>query len=148
MRKLVSIVVIIVFFTWMTPASAASERDVLSLIRQDRGDAIPTSPLLMRIAERRAHDIVSDYSHHGAGVPGVKLWGEILAWNSYPENLTEAEAVSQWMASDGHRAILLGRWTHVGVGVVDVGHRHFYAVVFAVLAPARPAPSLPPTDTD
>jgi hypothetical protein len=125
------------------PTCAATEGSLLSLIRHARGDRIATSPLLMKIAERRAHDIVTDYSHDGAD----RRFAEILVWNAYPEEYTEATAVRQWLDSPGHRAILLGNYNAIGVGVVDDGVKHFYAAVFARFKGGGSAPRLlPATD--
>lgn len=119
------------------------EKQMLSAIRSIRGDNIPTHSLLMRIAEQRAQDITTNYSHDGAGVPGVEQWGEILTWNSYPTKLTAFAAVNSWENSAGHNSVLMGNWTHVGVGHVRVGHQHYYAAVFANIYVGP----LPATDT-
>jgi hypothetical protein len=130
--------IMVVIILWMlavavsTPqtACAATESELLGLIRNARGDRIATSPLLTKIAERRAWDITTNYSHDGAD----RRFAEILVWNAYPEDVTEAAAVHQWLESAGHRAILLGRYSHVGVGVADVEHKHYYAAVFGNLS--------------
>lgn len=49
---------------------------------------------------------------------GTKSWaiGEIMLW--VRGALSEEEVVGRWLASDRHRRDLLGRWHHIGVGVV------------------------------
>lgn len=119
------------------------EKQMLTIIRSTRGDVIPTNSLLMRIAEKRALEISTNYSHDGAGVPGVKQWGEILTWNAYPNRISAPAAVHSWILSVGHNSVLMGNWTHIGVGHVQVGYKHFYAAVFANLYSGP----LPATDT-
>jgi len=134
------------------PACASDAGRVLALIRDARGDSILTAPALTAEAWSRALEITTDYSHAGAD----GRWAEILAWNSYPEDVTEAAAVRAWLDSPGHRAILLdGAYTHLGVGAVDVGHKHYYAVVFGTAPttapakqPVRPRATIPPSDTE
>lgn len=133
-------------------ACAATPGALLASIRQARGDRIPTAPALMAEAQDRAREISAEFSHAGAGHP----YAEILAWNAYPEEYTEGAAVAAWLDSPGHRSILLGNWTHVGVGVVDSGVKHYYVALFTkaagvphVVVPPRGVPDrLPSTDTE
>lgn len=129
---------------------SVTERQLLNMIRDARRDHIPTSPLLMRVAEKRAWDITTDYSHHGAGVPGISQWGEILNWNAYPANLTIGQTVDAWKESAGHDSVLMGNWTHIGVGIAQVDYKYYYAVVFANIytGKIKVLPTLPPTDTE
>jgi len=58
--------------------------------------------------------------------------GEIIAWNNYPTEYTTAEAIRAWMASPGHREIMLSKgYNYVGFGaaVSETGKR-YYAGVF------------------
>ncbi len=96
--------------------------------------ALRTSTELMAIAQRRSREIVTIAggipSHQGAGAPSW-YWGEILGWNS--GILGQAAAghiVSLWLTSPRHRAVLLGRWTHIGAGVTVAGGRTWFAGVF------------------
>lgn len=114
-------------------ACAASSSTLLELIRNARGDGIPAIPAMNAEAEARADEIVSDFSHDGAD----HAFAEILAWNTYPEDLTEAAAVQQWLDSPDHRRILLGDWSAIGVGVADSGGSHYYAALFG----QRPKPT-------
>jgi uncharacterized protein YkwD len=90
---------------------------------------------LGRAAQRHARDMVSrDYFSHDTpeGVSfferlrragyarGCTAWagGETLAWGSGAQ-ATPASRVAAWMKSAPHRAILLGRFREVGIGVVS-----------------------------
>jgi uncharacterized protein YkwD len=149
-RLAVALIGLALAWLFMVPSPvvtcAVAPSDLLTAIRHARGDTIATSGLLTAVAQRRSQQIVTDYSHndHGARAPldGLRF-GEVLAYNSYPDDLTVATAVHQWMESPGHRGILLGRWTHVGVGVTASGPSHYYAAIFATL----PIPPVPGTDT-
>jgi len=63
--------------------------------------------------------IRSDYFGHQARIPVAsrfRLAGETLAWHS-GWRLSPRRTVSRWMASPGHRAVLLSsRFTRIGVG--------------------------------
>ena len=43
--------------------------------------------------------------------------GEDLAWNNYPDDQTTQVAFNGWLNSSTHRAILLGSYTKVGIGI-------------------------------
>ena len=140
-------------------ASTWASSDLLAAVRAVRGDSIPTNQTLMDIAARRAQEITGDFSHDGAGAPWP--WGEILAVNNFDASISVDEAIEGWLNSPGHRDVLLGQWTHVGVGAVSTETSYYYVVVFANIptstpepptATPRPVPSLPrvtlpPTDT-
>ena len=70
--------------------------------------------------------------------PGYKAWtaGENLAWGA--PGLSPGKAVNMWLNSPGHRANLLGAWSHVGVGIVHVvspgGYFNPYSEVTIVTA--------------
>lgn len=129
---------------------AVSSSTLLSEIRRTRGDSIPTSSLLTKLAQNRAIQITTNFSHDGAGAGLSKyFWGEILAWNTYPDGASEATAVQQWLDSSSHRRILLNdSWTHVGVGVANSGDKHYYAAIFAIINSTAPTAPKPKTTTD
>lgn len=62
---------------------------------------------------------------NGAGA--FKL-GETIA--QYPRMATPRDIVAVWMRSRPHRKILLGRFKHVGVGVIVAGRYAWYTAVF------------------
>jgi uncharacterized protein YkwD len=108
--------------------------------------ALRMDPVLMSIARDRANvmaanDIMSHTEPSGLKVfdrltaAGVTWFdaGEILAWNNYPtEPLSVAEAISAWMASPGHHAIMVSTgYNYVGFGAaVSASGRRYYAGVF------------------
>ncbi len=70
--------------------------------------------------------------------PGERAIGDGYRFYAVGENLaagheTSAEAMDDWMASDAHRAIILGPgWTEVGLGVrVGGPHRIYWVQEFA-----------------
>jgi uncharacterized protein YkwD len=79
-----------------------------------------------------------------------------LGYTNYGENIYTAwpvtdayayarGAVTWWMNSPGHRANILGNFTHLGVGVTRAGD-HVYAVQdFASFSGAQNPPSTPPS---
>ena len=58
--------------------------------------------------------------------------GEIIAWNNYPMEYSPAEAISAWMASPGHRAIMISTgYNYVGYGAAESATgKMYYAGVF------------------
>ena len=58
--------------------------------------------------------------------------GENLARNNYPDNESVSVAISDLMASPGHRANILGvNYTHLGVGTaVDGAGMKYYTMIF------------------
>ena len=58
--------------------------------------------------------------------------GEIIAWNNYPTEYSTAEAIRAWMASPGHRAIIISTgYNYVGFGAaVSASGKRYYAGVF------------------
>jgi uncharacterized protein YkwD len=57
--------------------------------------------------------------------------GEIIAWNTYGDYASVGEAMRGWMASPGHRAIILDcRYTRMRVGSYKLGSKHLYVALF------------------
>jgi uncharacterized protein YkwD len=115
-------------------------RAVLCLVNQERArhrlGALPSRPILRRVAQQHARDMVSrDYFAHStpdgrsyrdrirlAGYyrkPAIRfLAGENIAWVAGASGTPQA-VVSTWMRSRAHRAeVLRRRFRHAGVGVV------------------------------
>jgi uncharacterized protein YkwD len=107
--------------------------------------ALRMDPDLMAIARDRAevmarNDVLSHSEPDGQMVfdrlndAGLTWYGagEIIAWNTYPtEPLSVAESIRAWMASPGHRAIMLSTgYNYVGFGaaVSDSGKRYYAGV--------------------
>lgn len=110
--------------------------------------ALRTDPTLMAIARDRANvmaqtDIMSHTEPNGRKVfdrlndAGLTWYGagEIIAWNNYPAEYTTAEAIRAWMASPGHRAIMVSTgYNYVGFGAaVSASGKKYYAGVYARL---------------
>ncbi len=121
-------------------ADAATEgqivrSDVASLVATARGadhlSPIPRSSVLDAIASTRARQITRRFAHDLIPVPGASLWGEVIAWDSYPVRIAGAQAVAMFLGSPEHRRIMLGRWTAYGVGAASRAGRWYVAVVFA-----------------
>jgi uncharacterized protein YkwD len=70
----------------------------------------------------------------------TRIIGETLSWQS---ELDPSAVVTQWLASEIHRGILLGEYDHIGVGLA---HRPDGAYFWAVVVGRAhvPSPALPP----
>ena len=136
----------------ITPAVLAqSERDLVLLTNRQRAAlnlvAFRVDLDLMAIARARAEvmaatDVMSHTEPSGQKVfarldaAGLTWYGagEILAWNMYPtEPLSVAESIRAWMASPGHRAIMVSTgYNYVGYGAaVSASGKRYYAGVMA-----------------
>ena len=114
----------------IAPHSAAFAAEVLRLTNVERArHRLPAlsgaNGPLHSAAQRRAVELATSFSHTR---PNGTRWHTVLnEFNVGPrtnsgENLgrgqtTPAQVVTGWMNSPGHRAILLGQFTHLGVGV-------------------------------
>ena len=132
---------------------AARLQDALDLVtmtdRQRTGlglVALRVDPDLMAIARDRAkvmaaNDVMSHTEPDGRKVfdrlndAGLTWYGagEILAWNHYPAEYSTAESIRAWMASPGHRAIMVSTgYNYVGFGAaISASGKRYYAGVFA-----------------
>lgn len=140
MRRLVAILVLLTVLGAVSPATSTPDPTLamVAAIRAARGDNLPLSPVLTANAQLRAAQLVTDFSHAGAGVPGL-WWGEIIAWNGYPAEYEIQGVMDAWLASGDHRAILLGNWTAFGVAFVYSGGHWYWAAEFG-----RPWPGVVP----
>jgi uncharacterized protein YkwD len=117
-----------------------SKRAALGLV------ALRADAPLMAIARDRArvmaaNDVMSHTEPDGTKVfdrmtDAGLTWlaaGEILAWNRYPVEYSTAEAIRAWMASPGHRAVMVSTgYNYVGFGAaVSASGKRYYAGVFA-----------------
>jgi len=117
-----------------------SKRAALGLV------ALRMDPALMSIARDRAavmasNDVMSHTEPDGTKVfdrmndAGLTWFaaGEIIAWNHYPVEYSTAEAIRAWMASPGHRAVMVSTgYNYVGFGAaVSADGKRYYAGVFA-----------------
>jgi uncharacterized protein YkwD len=137
---------------------AQAGRDLVTLTNRQRTwrglIALRLDPDLMAIARDRAevmaaNDVMSHTEPNGQKVfdrltnAGLTWYGagEIIAWNHYPTEYSPAEAIRAWMASPGHRAIMLSTgYNYVGFGAaVSADGKRYYAGVF-VKEPDETAP--------
>jgi uncharacterized protein YkwD len=132
------------------PAMLAAGVDLVTLTNAKRSAAglvnLRIDPALMKIARDRAevmadNDKMSHTEPDGSNVfdrmnAANLTWygaGEIIAWNTYPEQYSTAEAIRAWMASPGHHAIMVSTgYNYVGYGAaISTSGRRYYAGVFA-----------------
>ena len=128
---------------------AQAGRDLVTLANRQRAArglvALRMDPDVMAIARDRAevmaaNDQMSHTEPNGQKVfdrlsDGGLTWygaGEIIAWNHYPTEYSTAEAIRAWMASPGHRAIIVSTgYNYVGFGAaVSASGKRYYAGVF------------------
>lgn len=140
---------------WVTaPAFAALPDDVRSLVNQARADqglpALAHDGGVAGVAQAWAQYMADseDFRHNpdfGSQIPGgATAAAENIAMNSAP---TPAAMHGQLMNSAGHRANILGDFTHIGVGYATTGSGTGYLVQVFATYPDRdggssdPAPS-------
>ena len=126
-----------------------AEVDLVTLTNRKRAArdlvALRIDPDLMSIARDRAevmaaNDVMSHTEPNGQKVfdriraAGLTWYaaGEIIAWNNYPMEYSPAEAISAWMASPGHKAIMISTgYNYVGFGAAESATgKMYYAGVF------------------
>src|SRR5688500_9280253 len=105
---------------------------------------------LSAIAQRRAVEIQSNFSHDG-WVYGRDGEAEIIAWNIHPDPVTTLAL--QWQGSPPHWAILTDRkFTRWGCGISQVGDAYYGACIFGtgptVTAAPVTAPAPPVTGSE
>jgi len=118
------------------PSNSAAEQELVRLLNAERAKAglvaVRVDARLTAIARARSADMVAkDYFSHqqpdGRNVfdlinaAGIAWYGagEIIAWNNWPTLMdSAAQARNGWMASPGHRAIVLSTtYNYVGIGL-------------------------------
>ncbi len=128
---------------------AQNELDLITLTNRQRAKyglvALRQDNDLMAIAHARAEvmastDVMSHTEPDGQKVfdhlnqAGLTWYsaGEIIAWNTYPSEYTTAEAIRAWMASPGHREIMISTgYNYVGFGAaVSATGKRYYAGLF------------------
>ncbi len=129
---------------------AQSATDLVALTNQQRVArglvAVQIDPDIMAVARMRAqvmaaNDMLSHtepggqsaFSRLSAGGVGWYAAAEIILWNTYSTEKTSVEAaIKAWMASSGHRAIMLSaNYNYVGFGAaVSASGKRYYAGVF------------------
>jgi uncharacterized protein YkwD len=88
-----------------------AEQNVITKTNEQRGRyglrPLKMSPRLMNLARRHANWMAQsgNFQHSNFGVAENIAWGQS----------DSSEAVGDWMNSSGHRANILGSYTHIGV---------------------------------
>jgi uncharacterized protein YkwD len=154
-------------FAWSASSfSSSDERLLFSLTNRDRAaaglSALANDSYLHKEAEWRAKDMaVRGYFSHKIP-PGnsmvftymqrdhycFKAAGENIGLSSYGDGIATASIEKAFMASSGHRANILGKWSRLGVGAYKSadGNQIFYAVLFSIPCPkAAPKATVKPT---
>src|SRR5688500_14193318 len=97
---------------------------------------------LSAIAQRRAVEIQSNFSHDG-WVYGRDGEAEIIAWNQAPDPVTTLAL--QWQGSPPHWAILTDpKYTRWGCGISQVGNATYGACIFGTGGSFAAQPVVPP----
>jgi uncharacterized protein YkwD len=137
--------------TAASPSVTSAESAALIYANRERTSrglvALRLDPRVLTVADGRAQvmaqtDVLSHDQADGTNVfdilsaNGIKWYGggEIIAWNQVTNLTSSAKgAVSQWMHSSGHRAILLSRaynYVAFGVAVSPNSGKRYWAGVF------------------
>jgi hypothetical protein len=126
-------------------ASPAEEGEFVSLINASRSAAglgsLTVSGDLVSVARRHTSKMAAEgrifhSSDLGSGLSGWQALGENVGMGPNPSILHDA-----FMGSSGHRANILGNYTHVGVGAERAPDGTLYVTVVFMLAKAAPAPT-------
>lgn len=150
--------------------SPGDEQLLLMLTNQDRGraglGALVNDTYLHKEAEWRAKDMGDKgYFSHNIPPSNSQVFtymqadgycfttaGENIGYSTYSDDVVTANIEVAFMASPGHRANILGAWTHIGVGAYKASDgRKLFAVLFSIPcgvtapAPAAPAKAAVPT---
>lgn len=117
--------------------------DVITIMNKERAavgaSALAKDPTLTQIAELRANELISSFSHtRPNGTECFTAYDEAgYKYTAAGENIANgqqsAEAVMKsWMNSAGHKAnILNSSYGHVGVGCVQSGGKYYWVQVFS-----------------
>lgn len=124
-------------------AGVALSTQIVRQIRVVRHDAIPVSVALARAARTRAVELAAADAFDGhagavaalraAGVTRIRwrLYGEVVGWQVHDE-ATARWYVAAWLRSRTHRAVVLGRWSHVGASCARNEVRTWCVVEFGL----------------
>jgi hypothetical protein len=124
-------------------ASPAEESEFVSLINASRSAAglgsLQVSGDLVSVARRHTSKMAAEgrifhSSDLGSGLSGWQALGENVGMGPNPSILHDA-----FMGSSGHRANILGNYTHVGVGAERAPDGTLFVTVVFMLAKAAPA---------
>ena len=150
-------------FAWgATAFSPGDEQLLLSLTNQDRANAglnaLVNDAYLAKEARWRAQDM-GDKGYFSHQIPPsnkdvfsymrsdgycFSVAGENIGYSTYPDDVVTANLEVAFMNSPGHRANILGKWAHIGVGAYKAADgTALYAVLFSIPCAATvPAPAV------
>lgn len=116
-------------------------REIFDLVNQERVtnelEKLTLSNELCNIADVRAKEIYSDFSHNGFDAYSSDIKNDFntiyVSENIAKWARNASEVMSGWMNSSGHRAnILNGNFENIGIGIYQSeGGRLYYSQVFA-----------------
>ena len=143
MRALVLAVALLAVVIPAPPVDAAVSlaTHIVYRIRDVRHDSIPISLALSRTARIRATELAATDrldDHAGfvaaatrAGVTRAswRVIGEVMGWH-IRDGATARWFVRAWLDSRTHRAVVLGRWTHIGASCARNLERIYCVVIF------------------
>lgn len=122
--------------------NASYSTKVLELVNEQRKanglSALTTTSALQQAADKRAKEIVSNFSHtRPDGTSGVTVLPEYsISYRAWGENIaygqrTPAAVMDAWMNSSGHRAnILSSKFGKVGIGCYEKNGTLYWTQVF------------------
>ena len=153
-------------FAWGASAfSPGDEQLLLSLTNQNRAkaglNALVNDAYLDKEARWRAQDM-GDKNYFSHQIPPANkdvfsymrsdgycfsVAGENIGYSTYPDDVVTANLEVAFMNSPGHRANILGKWAHIGVGASKAADgTALYAVLFSIPCGATvPAPAVAAT---
>jgi len=120
-------------------AATAMSTQIVQRIRVVRHDSIPISLALSLAARTRARDLAAADAFDGHA--GFYRWlkqvsparwrqlGEVVGWHIH-DGATARWYVAAWLRSPTHRAVVLGRWSHVGASCARSAERLWCVVIF------------------
>ena len=152
-------------FAWDANAfSPGDEQLLVQLTNQSRASAgkgaLAVDPALTDIARWRSKDMIDrGYFSHQIPPSGSLVFaemtrrgycyttaGENIGTNNFPDDIATQSIHQGFMDSSGHRANILGNWTHIGVGAYKgADGKHMWTVLFAIKCGSGPAPTPKPT---
>lgn len=123
-------------------SASNSVEKILALTNLERAKAglgsLYLDNTLSAMANIRAQEIVETWSHtrpDGTNITAIaRDYGysySVLGENLAKGQATETQAVAEWMASEGHRANILGNYNRMGVGVFSANGRMYWVQIFA-----------------
>ena len=159
MRRAIAVAVLLLVLTagtvsaaivWRSATTNSGPENILRdliMVEHQRvcGRSLAGDSRLIWMARYRATDMVlRGYFAHREPLTGKRVFdhmqkagisfshaAEIIAWNTYPDDLSAREAFRMFMGSTSHRgAIRSCAYTNIGVGDYKVGAKRMYAVLF------------------